>query len=299
MHLKSPGHFNLKNLLPWSLGVSLCALFLACAGGNPKPPPSDPSLPDVDVLLLKENAEEALKLSQENRLELQTLSARLKELESQMQTLSEQVAAIPIPKIGEHERRLDSLQQKIQAIESRISKGASSASMPKALSTFSTGPIPVDESPKTATSPALLAGTVPAKRVETAKPVSGPEAALYKKAFDLYYARNYLEAIKIFEELKTTFPKGSYADNAEYWIGECHFAVGNYTKAMTAFRKVLEYTETEKNDDAQLKLGYCQLRLGELKAAADEFRKFVSLYPDSEFLERAKNELTKLNAAGF
>jgi outer membrane protein assembly factor BamD (BamD/ComL family) len=70
--------------------------------------------------------------------------------------------------------------------------------------------------------------------------------------------------------------------------------VGNFAKAVTAFRKVLAFQESEKADDAQLKLGYCYLRLGERRRAVEEFKKVVSLFPDSEYTERAKEELAKL-----
>jgi TolA-binding protein len=70
--------------------------------------------------------------------------------------------------------------------------------------------------------------------------------------------------------------------------------MGNFAKAVAAFNQVLAYAESEKADDAQLKLGYCYLRLGERKRAAAEFKKVVSLYPESEYTERAKEELAKL-----
>ncbi|MDQ3002871.1 MAG: tetratricopeptide repeat protein, partial [Fibrobacterota bacterium] len=102
------------------------------------------------------------------------------------------------------------------------------------------------------------------------------------------------KAIGKFEELLQKFPASTYADNCNYWIGECHFAMGNFAKAIAGFRQVFTFPETEKADDAQLKLGYCQLRLGDKKLAAEEFKKVVSLYPDSEYTERAKEELAKL-----
>jgi tol-pal system protein YbgF len=292
-----PSRFRLGT---WSCCTAVAA-FLGCAGTGPKPPPSDPSLPDVDVLTLKENAEEALKLSQENRLELQSLTARVKELETQLQTLSEQVAALPFAKIGEHERALDTLDQRVAALESRPARSSAAAPARKPMATFSPGPLPVDEAASAGkpVSPTQAAGTLPGPRKEAPKKgVSGPEAAQYQKAFNLYYARKYPDAVKAFEELKAKHPKGAYADNAEYWIGECEFALGNYAKAMVSFRKVLEMNETEKADDSQLKLGYCQLRLGDRKQAAEEFRKVVSLFPDSEYLERAKSELAKLESSG-
>ena len=142
---------------------------------------------------------------------------------------------------------------------------------------------------KPAVKPVAAPPTLPRK-----PPASDVEALLYKKAFDLYYGRDYAQSIIKFEELLQKFPASMYADNCFYWIGECQFALGNFAKAITAFRKVFTFKETEKADDAQLKLGYCYLRLGERKQATEEFKKIVSLYPESEYTERAKEELAKL-----
>ena len=120
------------------------------------------------------------------------------------------------------------------------------------------------------------------------------EAQEYKKAADLYYGRKYSQAIKRFRELLNDYPNGTFADNSWYWIGECHFAQGNFAKAIASFQKVLTFPRTEKADDAQLKLGYCYLRMGERNQAAEEFQKVLSLYPSSEFAGRAKAELNKL-----
>jgi len=206
-----------------------------------------------------EDTQDALRMAQENRLELQTLRSQIKELEGQVQTLSEQLEAMPV----------------VQE------------------------PAPQPVAPVAAPNPAQVAGTLPAANpVSTHEKISAPEAALYKKASGLYYARKYTDAIPVYRELGSKYPQGSYADNAEYWIGECLFALKKYDDAVASFRKVLEFKETEKADDAQVKLGYCYLRLGNRKQAAEEFRKVVSLYPDSEYLERAKSELAALESTG-
>ena len=51
--------------------------------------------------------------------------------------------------------------------------------------------------------------------------------------------------------------QGELADNAQYWIGECDFALKDYASALEAFHKVFQYSKTEKDDDAQFKLGLC------------------------------------------
>jgi tol-pal system protein YbgF len=124
--------------------------------------------------------------------------------------------------------------------------------------------------------------------------ISSDEASQYRVALDHYFGRNYAAALKAFSDLQTQYPRGAYADNAEYWIGESRFAQGDFSGALASFRKVLTYAGTEKADDAQLKVAYCHLRLNDRKKAEEEFRKLVSLYPSSEYVDRAQGEIDKL-----
>ncbi len=277
-------------LLPAAILGAL--LLYGCADMKPRPTPPNAARSPIDPETLKENADEALKLAQENRLDLQALTSRVKDLETQVETLSEQFASLPAGKIGAEGTALDSLRLRVAALEAHLAKSGTAGSK---LSTFSPGPPDLDQATP---SPAQVAGTLPEpKPAVQRKKVSAPEAALYQKAFNLFYARNYTGAIPLFEELRDKYPRGGYADNAVYWMGECQYALGNFTQAIASFRKVFSYSGTEKADDAQLKLGYCYLRLGDRKTAADEFRKVVSLYPNSEYRERAQSELAKLESS--
>lgn len=301
----------LRTYAHWASAVAL--VFSGCASA-PKTKTGDPSLPEIDVLQLKENSDEALKLAQETKLELQTLGAKVKELEGRISSMGDEVAGLPLSKLEELTQQVALVSEQLRNLEDRMTKvppPPPAAPGKKELSIFqpnaidsarargqdlpasppATGkaPLPVGETGKVGDDKSGAA------KAAARKPnASEAEAGMYKKAFDLYYARDYAQASQRFEELLQKFPNGTYADNCRYWIGECHFAVGNFAKAVAAFRKVFIFPESEKADDAQLKLGYCYLRLGERKRAAEEFKKVVSLYPDSEYTERAKEELAKL-----
>ena len=115
----------------------------ACAAAPVKPPPQVAA----QVQETRENSEEGLKLSQENRLEMQTLEARLREMEVQMQLLSDQLALMPMEKIREHERRLDTLQARL---DSRLSKSSGNPHPSlKSQPAFSPTAPPVDDSAAT------------------------------------------------------------------------------------------------------------------------------------------------------
>jgi len=305
---------HLRKPFPLSAGHMLAAvLATACLAGcasAPKIRTGDPSLPEIDVLQLKENSDEALKLAQENKLDLQSLESKVRELDGRISSLGDELSNLPTAKLDELGQQVALMTEQLHSLEERLAKGPAGPAPKKGLATFAPTTLDSadadlerapasrvaakgDSSAKAAPSKAAH-GTAGPKPAPRKPPATEVEAAIYKKAFDLYYGRDYADAIGRFEALLKQFPTSTYADNCYYWIGECMFAQGNFNKAIASFRKVFTFPETEKADDAQLKLGYCYLRLGDRKQAAEEFKKVVSLYPDSEYVERAKEELAKL-----
>jgi tol-pal system protein YbgF len=124
--------------------------------------------------------------------------------------------------------------------------------------------------------------------------IAETESQTYKLASDHFYARRYSKAIGFYDDIISKYPKGIYADNAMYWKGECHFAMGNYAKAIASYQRVFSIPNSEKSDDAQFKIGLSYMRMGEKQQAVNEFKKLLSLYPDSEYVGRARQELKKL-----
>lgn len=130
-------------------------------------------------------------------------------------------------------------------------------------------------------------------------PVGGDVAAeeydqRYQEALSLFNDRNYQNAIETFESLLASQANHSLADNAQFWIGECHYALGQYKKAVIDFEKVFTFPKSNKNDAAQFKLGLCYLRLGDKDKAREEFQRLVDVYPKSEYLKRAQTHLQGL-----
>ena len=90
-------------------------------------------------------------------------------------------------------------------------------------------------------------------------------------------------------------PYGSWADNAQYWKGECYYGMGKFDQGLTEFTKVFAYRKTEKADDAQLKIARCYLALGEKTSALRAFQQLVDEYPKSEYVGKAKKEISYLH----
>jgi TolA-binding protein len=116
----------------------------------------------------------------------------------------------------------------------------------------------------------------------------------YKAARDAFEARKYKEALQMFNALLPKSQGNILTANCYYWIGECYFALKDYKPAVIAFEKVFMNIKSEKDDDAQFKLGYTYYLMGDPARAKEEFTKLLNNYPDSEYIERAKAYLQKI-----
>ncbi len=116
----------------------------------------------------------------------------------------------------------------------------------------------------------------------------------YDKALGHFYSRNYSQAISEFQSLKERFPYHKLVSNCQYWIGECYFGMGNYTKALESFRNVFNFGFSFKKDDATLMLGRCYLKLNDRENAKNYFQELLDSYPDSEYVSKAKQWLARV-----
>ncbi len=116
----------------------------------------------------------------------------------------------------------------------------------------------------------------------------------YQIALNGYYSKRYREAIKMFNELLSIDTNNSLSDNCQYWIGECYYALRDFKKAIIEFEKVFTFIRNNKEDDAQLKLGLCYINLRDKERARSELNRLLTNYPNSEYVQKAKNLLGSL-----
>jgi len=116
----------------------------------------------------------------------------------------------------------------------------------------------------------------------------------YQEARDAFEARNYEAAVQYFESLLAASTTHPLSDNAQYWIGESHFALKQYDAAIIDFEKVLTFPKSNKNVDAQFKLGLCYARKGNSTKAAEEFERLNADYPGNRFEDRVNSILSNL-----
>lgn len=145
----------------------------------------------------------------------------------------------------------------------------------------------------------LLSQQIPTPKIEVVNqesPAKGRDAgppADYVKAFGLYSANNFHEAITAFETFMKNSPTSEYAANALYWIGECHYSLSDLPKAKEIFFRVAgNYPNSPKAPDALLKLGYTLAAMKEKDKAHAIFESLIRSYPSSPAAAKARERLT-------
>ena len=236
---------------------------------------SEAILPQIDVIKVKETSDAALRISSDVQREVAALNAKLTELDNRIILLSEEVARVSNAKIEELEVRLALLTEaykdmhiKLHALELIVRPAQKAPTASPNRATFS------------ATSEGLI--------------VASPEYDLYQTALRLFNARNYQRALTAFTEGAQKFPEGEFRDRVRFWMGECHYQMGNMEGAIEEYRKVLAFQNSTVADAAQFQIAMAHQKLGQTERARAEFRRLIERYPSSNYVERAKRFLEQL-----
>jgi tol-pal system protein YbgF len=135
--------------------------------------------------------------------------------------------------------------------------------------------------------------------VAPAPPIHDDPARAYKAAYDALRAGRHAEAARAFRDFIRRFPEHDYADNAQYWLGECFYDRKQFVEAAPEFREVVtRYPLGNKAPDALLKLAYCLLALGDLQKGRDVLRQVPETYPRTEAARLAELRLAELGPTG-
>ncbi len=135
--------------------------------------------------------------------------------------------------------------------------------------------------------------TIP-KGTSAFKPGGFNVSTSYSTALEDYKAKRYEVAVSGFKEVLTVSPQSSLADNAQYWIGECYDAMGNYEQALNSFNKVFDYPESNKHPDAQVKIGLIYVKLDKKDLAKEEFKAVIDNFPGTNAAGIATSQLGQL-----
>jgi tol-pal system protein YbgF len=123
-------------------------------------------------------------------------------------------------------------------------------------------------------------------------PEAQEEEATYTAVFEQLKAAKYDDSIAGFRGLLERWPRGRYADNAWYWLGESHYAKKDYGAALDSFRALTtEFPDSAKMPDALFKIGLCHLEKKQKAEARASWQKVVADYPDSPAAGFARQRL--------
>lgn len=119
----------------------------------------------------------------------------------------------------------------------------------------------------------------------------------YENAWRAMEKKDYRAAIARFKEFLKKNPKSKLAGNAQYWIGECHYALREFDQAILEFDTVRRrYPQGEKVSAALLKQGFAFAELGEKVNARLILQEVVEKYPQSPEAARAKQKLKSIES---
>ena len=125
------------------------------------------------------------------------------------------------------------------------------------------------------------------------------EVELYRSTFQLVKDKKYGDAIDGFSAFLYLFPQSNYASNAQYWLSESIYALGDYQGSMINFAKVVQkYPDSSKIADAKLKIGYCYYSIKKWKEARFIFKGILKDYPNTSLAQLAKKKIQSMDVEG-
>lgn len=157
--------------------------------------------------------------------------------------------------------------------------------------------------PRPSETAAITTGLAIVDETQPPTPAGTPQAPalakdpnqIYDDAFTAMRAKEFDRAGGMFRHLAENHPSHALADNALYWLGECHYARREYQAAIAAFSDVQSrYPHGGKVPDALLKTGFAQLSMGDTSKARQTLKKVIADYPFTDAAAKAEARLKTL-----
>jgi len=118
---------------------------------------------------------------------------------------------------------------------------------------------------------------------------------LYETARADYFAGQWTSAINGFDAFLRAFPRSEQSDDAQFHIGETHYAQNAWMEAIAAYNQVIQnYPGTNALPDALYKRGLAEEHLGEMEAARISWESVADNFPDSDAGRLARQNLDRL-----
>ena len=222
--------------------------------------------------------------------EVESLEAEARELRGQVEALSHTVDQL---RERQRELYLDT-DQRLQRIESAAAQPPTQPASP----TPQPGAPPATTPAQTAT-PGQPAPAPGAPSTGQTPPPAGidpfAEQQAYQNAFDLLKSGRYEDAAVAFQQFIADYPAGSYADNAQYWLGETYYITRRFEQAVQEFKRLVSmHPNSQKLTHALLKIGYAYDELGDKAEAERALGELIERHPQSAAAGLARKRLLSI-----
>lgn len=128
-------------------------------------------------------------------------------------------------------------------------------------------------------------------------PTEGPaseELALYREAYDAWRTNDHATCVDRFGRFLQSFGSSKYADDAAFWLADCHYRQGDLKTSVLRFDEVAtRYPESDKAAEALFRQGEALLQMGPQfsKAAQKAFQRVIDNYPSHKRAQDARERL--------
>ncbi|MCA1961521.1 MAG: tol-pal system protein YbgF [Desulfomonile sp.] len=221
------------------------------------------------------------------------LAARMDEMDAELQRLRGAIERMQAA--GGQEGVVKNLQERVAFIERQLSidpagQTQHGRALPPAM------PVPGGSAPPSEPSEPAGPPVAPGGRVEIRNaPIQDDERA-FREAYSLVRKGAFRDAAPILEEIVQRNPKGRFAPDAAYWLGESLYGQGMYGEAVLQFDRVLkEYPGSKKELSALLKQGESFEKMGDIQSARIIFEKLTKDHPHSSQARVANTKLKALS----
>jgi tol-pal system protein YbgF len=236
-----------------------------------------------DIDAMRSSLADTRATQQQQQRELSALKERVEETRYQMGR-----------QLGQSSRESD---QRVKDLEGRVAKMADALKAQEAALKARDDEIKQLRDTMETTQKALAEPASGQAMSEAAIGESEPVRRDYEAAWRTLEKKDYKLAIGRFKEFLKKHAKSKLAVNAQYWLGECHYALREFDQAIIEFDAVRrKYPQGDKVPAALLKQGYAFAELGEKVNARLILQEVVEKYPQSSESAKAKLKLKALES---
>jgi TolA-binding protein len=107
-------------------------------------------------------------------------------------------------------------------------------------------------------------------------------------------SRRYHQAISKLESKIASEKEKVIVIHYTFLLGESYYGMKDYNKAINSYTKVVKSGANEQQDNAQVRIAECYLRVGKSEDAKDAYKILIVKHPRSEYVPQARKMLQQL-----